>query len=121
MRTICTAPVRAIVVSLALSAAVCVTASPASAQSFGVGARLAWVTSDSNADVDSVRFTGGQVRLLSPRLGLEVSVDRYSESFDLLNQKVTEMPIQASLLLRMGAGSVSPYRARAPSSVSSRR
>jgi hypothetical protein len=108
MRT-STVPPRAILLSLAVTAAVCAAVSPASAQSFGVGARLAWVTSDSDADEDSVRFTGGQIRLLSPRLGVEVSMDRYSESFDLLNQKVTETPIQASLLLRLGAGSVSPY------------
>jgi opacity protein-like surface antigen len=36
-------------------------------------------------------------------------MDRRSESFELLNQKVTETPIQASLLLRMGSGRVAPY------------
>ena len=36
-------------------------ASPVWAQDFGVGARMAWVTSDSDLDVDSVRFFGGQI------------------------------------------------------------
>jgi opacity protein-like surface antigen len=35
-------------------------------------------------------------------------MDRHSESFDLLNEKVTETPIQASLLMR-GGGRVSPF------------
>jgi opacity protein-like surface antigen len=84
-------------------------AAPVSAQGFGVGARLAWVTNDVNADVDATRFIGGQIRILSPRIGFEVSLDRHSESFELLNQKVTQTPIQASLLLRLASGSVSPF------------
>ena len=82
---------------------------PVSAQGFGVGARFAWITGDDDADVDSVRFFGGQMRLLSRRFGLELSLDRHSESFEALNQKVTETPIQASLLLRLAGGSVSPF------------
>jgi hypothetical protein len=81
---------------------------PAAAQ-FGVGPRVAWVTRDVDADSDTLRFVGGQARLLSGRFGVEVSVDRHSESFEFLNEKVTETPIQASLLLRLGAGRVSPF------------
>jgi hypothetical protein len=47
--------------------------------------------------------------MLSRRIGLEVSLDRRSETFELLNQKVTETPVQASFLLRLGGGSVSPF------------
>ena len=97
---------RYVILSVVVSAALFASPSIASAQGFGVGARMAWVTADSDVDVDSVRFTGGQVRLVSKRWGLEVSMDRNSESFELLNQKVTETPIQASLLLRMGSGKV---------------
>jgi opacity protein-like surface antigen len=115
MRIIRAASARSlIIVSVAASAALCVMASPAAAQSVGIGGRLAWVTADSNADVDSVRFTGGQIRLLSTRFGLELARDRHSESFDLLGQKVTQTPIQASLLLRLGARSVSPYLLAGP-------
>ena len=88
-------------------------AAPVCAQGFGLGARIAWVKrdvdDDVDADVDSLRFFGGQIRLLSQRYGLEVSLDRHSESFELLNQKVTETPIQASLLMRLGSGSFSPF------------
>jgi opacity protein-like surface antigen len=58
--------------------------------------------------MDAVRFVGGQIRLLPARFGVEVSLDRHSETFELLNQKVTETPIQASLLWRLGGGRVSP-------------
>jgi hypothetical protein len=100
---------RYVIVSIAVSGALLGGPSTAAAQGFGVGARMAWLTADSDADVDSVRFNGGQIRLVSRRWGLEVSLDRHSESFELLNQKVTETPIQASLLMRLGGGSVSPY------------
>ena len=93
-----------------LSAAGLLVAAPAAAQGFGIGARMAWIRTDVDADADSVRFTGGQIRLgLSPRLGVELSLDRHSESFELLNEKVTETPIQASLLMRLAGGSFSPY------------
>src|SRR5215218_1631110 len=82
-------------------------AAPVSAQGFGLGPRLAWVHADTDADVDAVRFVGGQIRLVSQRFGLEVSLDHKSETFELLNQKVSETPIQASLLMRMGRGSFS--------------
>lgn len=100
---------------LALAAmAVLATSAPASAQGFGIGGRIAWVTSDSDLDVDSVRFVGGQIRMLSQRWGLELSLDRHSESFDLLNEKITETPIQASLLLRLASGRVSPFLLAGP-------
>lgn len=100
---------RDVIVTVVVSAALFTSPSVASAQGFGVGARMAWVTADSDVDVDSVRFVGGQIRLLSKRWGLEVAMDRNSESFELLNQKVTDTPIQASLLLRMGGARVSPF------------
>ena len=109
MRRICTAPVRFVVVSVALMAASFAIPSGASAQGFGVGGRIAWVKADSDVDVDSVRFNGGQIRLVSRRWGLEVSLDRNSEEFEAINQKVTATPIQASLLLRLAGGSVAPY------------
>jgi hypothetical protein len=100
---------RCVILSIVASAVLQLAPSTASAQGFGIGGRLAWVTADSEADTDSVRFVGGQIRLLSSRWGLEVSLDQHSESFDLLNEKVTERPIQASLLLRLASGRVSPY------------
>ena len=98
---------------LLLSAAgLLLVAAPAAAQGFGIGARLSWVKNDTVVDVeeDSVRFTGGQIRLgLSQRMGVEVSLDRHTESFELLNQRIKETPIQASLLLKLASGSFQPY------------
>ena len=82
---------------------------PVSAQGFGLGGRMAWVNADTKADVDSIRYFGGQLRVIGGRTGFEVSLDRHSESLELLNQKFTETPIQASLILRMGSGKVAPF------------
>ena len=83
-------------------------AAPAAAQ-FGIGARLAMVHRDVNGDDDSVRFTGGQIRLSSSRAAFELSFDRRTEDFDLLNEKVKETPIQASALLYLAGGGFKPY------------
>jgi len=109
MRGICTAPVRFFIVLLVMVAAALARPGVAAAQGFGVGGRIAWVKADSEVDVDSVRFNGGQIRLVSRRWGVEVSLDRNSEEFEAINQKVTATPIQASLLLRLAGGSVAPY------------
>jgi opacity protein-like surface antigen len=114
MRYMCTAPMRQTLLPILVLAALSAIAEPVSAQGFGIGARLAWVTSDSELDEDSARFFGGQIRLLSQRVGLEVSIDRHSESFELVNQEVTETPIQASLLLRLASGSISPFLLAGP-------
>ena len=81
---------------------------PASAQGFGVGARVAWVNADTEADVDSVRYFGGQVRFMSGRIGFELSMDRHSESLEAVDRKVTETPLQASLILK-GTSKLAPY------------
>src|SRR5215213_1104269 len=109
MRTLPAASIRHVVMSAVVWATLFASPSVGAAQGFGVGARMAWVTADSDADVDAVRFIGGQIRIVSKRWGLEVSMDHKSESFELLNQRVTETPIQASLLLRMGSRKVSPF------------
>lgn len=109
MRSISSAPVRRVALSLLALGALLLSVAPVGAQGFGVGGRLAWLKADSDVDVDSARLVGGQVRFVTGRLGLEVSMDRRSEEFELLNEKVTETPIQTSLLLRMGSGRVAPF------------
>jgi hypothetical protein len=111
MRCVFTLPMPKTAITVLAVGGLLTLAAPASAQGFGVGARLSWVTPDvvGDVDVDKVRVIGGQVRFLGGRTGFEVSMDRRSESFELLNQKVTETPIQASLLLRMGSGRVAPF------------
>ncbi len=111
MRCVFTLPMRQGAIAMLAVGGLLTLAAPVAAQGVGVGARLSWVSPDvvGEVDVDKVRAIGGQVRFLSGRTGFEVSIDRHSESFDLLNQKVTETPIQASLLLRMGSGRVAPF------------
>ena len=104
-----TLPIRSAIMPLMVAAALLISPSLASAQGFGVGGRFSWVTADTEADVDSVRFVGGHIRILSSRWGLEVSMDHHSESSEELNTKISETPIQMSLLLRMGGAKVSPY------------
>jgi opacity protein-like surface antigen len=83
---------------------------PSDAQGFGIGGRMSMVRADVDSDDDSVRFTGGQIRLgMSSRTSLEVSLDRHTETFDLLNARVKETPLQASLLLYLARGSFAPY------------
>jgi opacity protein-like surface antigen len=84
-------------------------ASTAAAQGFGIGGRLAFVKADSDLDDDSVRFTGGHIRLTGHRAGLEVSIDRHTETFEASGEKVKETPVQASLLLFLAGGSFKPY------------
>ena len=109
MRTICLRSLRRPVTILLACAGLLAWAAPVAAQGVGVGGRIAWVKADADADVDAVRMFGGQVRLLSTRFGIEVSLDRKTESSELLNTELTETPIQASLLMRLSSGTVSPY------------
>ena len=109
MRSVCTIPVRQATIPMLALAGLLAWTAPAGAQGFGIGARMAWVTADTEADIDSVRFIGGQIRFISQRFGVELALDRHSESFELLNQKVTETPLQASIIMRMTSGSVAPF------------
>jgi opacity protein-like surface antigen len=102
-------PVRRVFVPVFVLGALLVTAVPVSAQGFGLGARFAWVRQDVDVDVDSVRFYGLHMRAIGGRLGFELSFDRHTESFELVNEKVIETPIQASLLVRLAQGSFAPY------------
>ena len=95
--------------SFFVAAVVLMVAAPAAAQGFGIGGRMAWIKNDSALDVDSERFFGGQIRLSGARIGLEVSLDRHTTSFEVLDQKVTETPIQVSVLLNLASGSFRPY------------
>jgi opacity protein-like surface antigen len=109
MRTDCLLSFRRPATILLACAGLLAWAAPVAAQGVGVGGRIAWVKADADADVDSVRMFGGQVRLLSTRFGIEVSLDRKTESSELLNTKISDTPIQASLLMRLGSGTLSPY------------
>ena len=105
MESVCPRSTRYVWLPLVLTVVLLAPASIASAQGFGVGARMSWVKSDTEADLDAVRFVGGQIRLMSSHWGFELALDHHSEEFEALNQKLTETPIQASVLMRLGRGS----------------
>ena len=111
MRSVCLPPVRRTALTMLALGGLLLSAAPVSAQGFGIGARMAWMKVDTDVDVDTdtPRLFGGQVRMITGRFGLEVSMDRRSEEFELLNEKVTETPIQASLMMRMGSGRFAPF------------
>jgi opacity protein-like surface antigen len=104
MPSLCTLSLRPPVIAMLIMGGLLAAPAPVAAQGFGLGARFAWVNPDTEADVDTARYFGGQIRLIAERIGFELSIDRHSESLEALNQKVTETPIQASALLRMGSG-----------------
>jgi opacity protein-like surface antigen len=106
----CALSLRPVVIAMLALSGLLTSLAPVSAQGFGVGGRIAWVNPDTEADVDSVRYFGGQIRFIAGRIGFELSMDRHSESSEALDQKLTETPLQASVLLRMGGGGkVAPF------------
>ena len=81
----------------------------ASAQ-FGVGARFAMVRDDAHVDSDSVRFTGGQLRLgMSKRTAIELSMDFKTLEVPGDTIRTKDRPIQVSLLLYPVKTAFAPY------------
>ena len=85
-------------------------ANPAAAQTgIGIGPRIAFIRTDSATSEGSNRFTGGVLRLGNAKTTLELALDyRSSLTGDLL-EKVTDMPIQASLLVYPVRSALAPY------------
>ena len=83
---------------------------PASAQGFGIGARIASIRSNAESDTSALRFLGGQVRMrLSPKTGFEVSLDRHREDSGDLTQRIVDYPLQATLMMYPVRSTFSPY------------
>lgn len=91
------------------AAALALLPSPASAQ-FGIGARFAMVRDDAHVDSDSVRFTGGQLRIgMSKRSAIELSMDFKTTDVPGESLRTKDRPFQASLLLYPIKSALSPY------------
>jgi Outer membrane protein beta-barrel domain len=99
-------PATGVVIGLALTIAV----PTASAQAgLAIGPRIAFVRGDSSSNDGSTRFTGGVLRLGTGRTTLELALDyRSSLTGDLL-EKVTDMPIQGSMLFYPVRAAIAPY------------
>lgn len=77
---------------------------------FGIGGRMSMIRTDTQLDTDALRFFGGQLRArMSPRTGLEFSIDYRNDSNESDTIKVRDIPVQASLLLFLAKGAFSPY------------
>ncbi len=82
----------------------------ASAQSIGIGPRLSFVRGDVASGTPSTRLFGGTVRMrTSPHMALELAVDHRSITDLDAATRVRETPIQGSLLMFLGRGTLSPY------------
>jgi hypothetical protein len=76
----------------------------------GLGARMSMIRTDARADLDALRFFGGQLRArVSPRTAIELSVDVRTETDDSLTLRVRDLPVQGSVLLYPVKGAFSPY------------
>jgi hypothetical protein len=90
-------------------ATILIVARPAAAQgSLGIGPRLAFVRGGSDAD-STQRFSGAVLRLPGGRTALEVALDYRSALTGDLLERVTDMPIQGSLLIYPAQARLSPY------------
>jgi len=97
--------------AIAAAALVLLVGAPCAAQ-VGVGIRMTGVHDDTQIDPDATtqRLYGLQLRArVSPRIGVEVSVDRRSETSLDETTRVREYPVQGSLLLFLAKGSFSPF------------
>jgi len=84
---------------------------PCAAQGIGLGARMSMVRGDVQADPAAAaqRFLGGQLRArLSPKMAVEVSLERRTENPDL-STRIHDYPLQGSLLLYPIHSTFSPY------------
>ena len=91
--------------------AVVLMASPCAAQGIGIGGRMSMVRGDVQTDPAAAaqRFLGGQLRArLSPKMALEVSLERRSENPDL-STRVKDYPLQGSLMFFPIHSTLSPY------------
>ncbi len=83
---------------------------PASAQSsFGIGPRLSFVRGAAGSPDGSQRFSGGVLRVGGGRTAIELAMDYRSGLTGDLTERITDIPIQASLLVYPVRARVAPY------------
>jgi hypothetical protein len=79
------------------------------AQSFGVGPRFSFVSSDLNSDGRN-RYSGGFMRLrMSSKSAVEVSFDYRNHLNESLNARIKDFPIQTSFLFYPVQRNLAPY------------
>ena len=83
-------------------------ASPVLAQALGIGPRLSVVRADPAVDT-SERFSGAVLRLPSGRTSLELALDYRSTLTGDLLERITDIPIQGSMLIYVTRARLAPY------------
>jgi hypothetical protein len=100
-------------VSALVIGALCLTVSPAAAQSggtgFGIGPRLTFVRGTGDLPDGSQRFTGAAIRLGGGKTALEIAMDFKSGVTGDLTERIKDYPIQGSLLIFPVRSRIAPY------------
>jgi opacity protein-like surface antigen len=94
-----------------IAAAFLLFVSPANAaaqSSIGIGPRVTFVRGGESSD-GSQRFSGGALRMGSGRTAIELAMDYRSATTGDLTERITDYPIQASLLLYPVRARIAPY------------
>ena len=87
-----------------------VPASPASAQSFGIGPHLSFVRAHEPSNTPANRLFGGTLRFSRSRhVGIELSMDYKATRNEANTERIRERPITGSLMIFLGRRLVSPY------------
>lgn len=82
----------------------------AAAQGFGLGPRFSFVKGQAATGTPAVRFLGGTMRLSnSRRTAIELAMDYRATRNEENTERLRERPVQASLLIFLVRGRVSPY------------
>jgi opacity protein-like surface antigen len=102
--------IRRACVALVVIAVTGLAASPAGAQSFGIGPRFSFVRGNLDSGTPSTQLVGGVIRLRTgAHTALEGSLDYRSYMNDTGTERTRETPMQGSMLLFLTHSSVSPY------------
>jgi hypothetical protein len=100
---------RAFVGTFVLAAAAML-ASPAGAQSFGIGPRFSFVRGNPGSGTPSSQLVGGVIRLMTgAHTALEGSMDYRAYMNEAGTERTRETPLQGSMLLFLAHSGLSPY------------
>lgn len=95
---------------LAVLAAIAGVPAVAAAQAISIGPRMSFVRPDPALGTASDRYTGGTLRMkVSPRTAVEVAMDWRSNTSDDATVRISDYPIQGSLLLYPVRAAIAPY------------
>lgn len=80
------------------------------AQALSIGPRMSFVRPDAALDSPSDRYTGGALRLkTSPRTAIELAMDWRSTTTDDAAIRISDYPVQGSLMLYPLKAAIAPY------------